>query len=284
MRKSYTLLMLVALAGCSKPQERSDQPNADVAEEALSAPNIGPTAAPGVAFNYRYAFRLPATRIGEVQERHAQACEKLGIDRCRITGMRYRLVNNHDVDAMLAFKLEPTLARQFGKDGIAAITQAKGMLVDSEISGEDVGTAITVAQKAEARLRSERARIEARLKAPNLPAAERARLDAELADLARSTEASTAGREEKQESLATTPMVFNYGSGELIPGFDARSPLREAFGTAGATIVGVVAFLIVVLGGLIPFAILGGAIGFAWRAIRPTIRKWQEKPEKDANS
>ena len=104
-----------------------------------------------------------------------------------------------------------------------------------------------------------------------------------MAEIARSAAASTAGREEKEESLATTPMVFNYGSGELIPGFDARSPLRDAFGTAGETIVGVIAFLIVLLGGLIPFALLGGATWVGWRAIRPTVRKWQAKAEKGTN-
>ena len=46
-----------------------------------------PTAAPGVAFNYRYAFRLAAPRIAEVQEQHAQMCERLTVARCRITGM-----------------------------------------------------------------------------------------------------------------------------------------------------------------------------------------------------
>ena len=59
-------------------------------------PGIAPSAAPGVAFNYRYAFRLPGERISAVQEQHAAACEKLGLDRCRITGMRYRLVNDDD--------------------------------------------------------------------------------------------------------------------------------------------------------------------------------------------
>ena len=275
MRTSSLLLSLTALtalAACSKPQPRG--------QEEQASPDISPTNAPGVAFNYRYAFRLPAGKIGETQERHAQACEKLGIDRCRITGMRYRLIDGHDIEAMLAFKLEPTLARQFGKEGIAAVTQAEGMLIDSEITGEDVGSQIGAAQKAEARLSNERARIEARLAQKGLPAAERARLDDELAALARSTEASKAGRDEKAESLATTPMVFTYGSGEIIPGFDARSPLREALGTAADTMLGVVSFLIVLLGAVIPFAILGALIWLVWRPLRTLAEKVRPKAAK----
>ena len=60
---------------------------------------------------YRYAYRLPSAKISLVQEAHAQACEKLGLDRCRITGMRYRLVNQKDIEAMLA------LQRQGAREG-----------------------------------------------------------------------------------------------------------------------------------------------------------------------
>ena len=284
MRASSLLLSLAALtalAACGKRPEPVDRERTDIQADS-AAPEIGPSAAPGVAFNYRYAFRLPATKIGETQERHAQACEKLGIDRCRITGMRFRLVNDRDIQAMLAFKLEPALARQFGKEGIAAVTQAEGMLVDSEISGEDVGSQISAAQKAEARLRGERARIEARLAQKGLPAAERARLDEELAGLARDTEASKAGRDEKAESLATTPMVFEYGSGELIPGFDARSPLRSALGTAADTMMGVLSFLIVLLGGVIPIAVLGGLVWLVARPIRAAFYRPRPKPAETA--
>jgi hypothetical protein len=124
------------------------------------------TAAPGVAFAYRYAFRLPGNRIAQVQEAHAQTCEKLGIYRCRITGMRYRLVNQKDIQAMLALRLDPKVARQFGKDATELVKKAEGMLVDQEISGEDVGTRISGANRSEERLREELRRIEAELARP----------------------------------------------------------------------------------------------------------------------
>ena len=42
----------------------------------------------------------------------------LGVARCRITGMRYRVVNENDIEAMLAFKLDPAIARRFGQQGV----------------------------------------------------------------------------------------------------------------------------------------------------------------------
>ena len=77
----------VFVAGGSQQQEASDYsgpssepslPKAqyEPAAERAAAPGVDVTAAPGVAFNYRYAFRLPSENISGVQEAHAQACEK----------------------------------------------------------------------------------------------------------------------------------------------------------------------------------------------------------------
>ena len=56
--------------------------------------------------------------------------------------MRYRVVNDRDIEAMLAFKLDPAVARHFGRAGVEAVTRAEGMLTESEISGTDAGTDI----------------------------------------------------------------------------------------------------------------------------------------------
>ena len=107
MRRPFPFLLVLLAAGCGSQESADRQSEAptqafDVAEEAAApsapasdsratvagGPNVGPTAAPGVAFNYRYAFRLPAERIAQVQEQHARTCEGLGVARCRITGMR----------------------------------------------------------------------------------------------------------------------------------------------------------------------------------------------------
>lgn len=293
MLRSLPLVALVCLAGCggggggggerqSEPvsqelrtfdatEDASAPPPPLVASGAPHAPVIGPTAAPGVAFNYRYAFRMPGQRVAGVQEQHAQACEKLGLARCRITGMRYRLVGEEDVEGMLAFKLDPTIARQFGKAGIEAVTSAEGMLVDSEISGTDAGAAITAANRTGAQLSDDLRRIETQLARPGISGEERARLQSEAQQLRQSLRANSAAREEQQESLATTPVVFQYGSGDLVPGFDTRSPFSNALDRAGENLVAGSAFLIVALATLLPWALLL-LLGF-WivRRLRPHL-------------
>ncbi|HEX6375520.1 MAG TPA: DUF4349 domain-containing protein [Allosphingosinicella sp.] len=281
MRKPLGLLLLFTAAGCSQaPNQEYAGPSASqnsvadldaaadgsAVSESSAGPNVAVTAAPGVAFNYRYAFRLPVDRVQAVQEQHAQACEKLGVDRCRITGLRYRLVKD-DIEAMLAFKLDPALAREFGKQGIDAVVRAEGMLVDAAISGEDVGSKIAVARRGEGELEEELKRVEAQLARPGLRGTERAELQLQVQQLRERMRASRATRTEQQESLATTPMEFHYGSGELAPGFRGRPSLGRALDDAVDNFLGGLAWIFVALITLLPWAVVAGLLVWGGRKV-----------------
>src|SRR3546814_20252030 len=87
----------------------------------------------------------------------------LGTTRCRITGMTYRLVRENEVEAQLLFKLDPAIARRFGRDALSSVEKAEGVLAEARISGEDVGTQIDDSQRRSPDIGSEIARLEARL-------------------------------------------------------------------------------------------------------------------------
>jgi hypothetical protein len=293
------LLLATTACGSGNDQERrsaEDLRTTDVQDEptysrnmagqaAPPPPSIAPSAAPGVAFNYRYAFRLPGSRIAAVQEQHAAACEKLGLDRCRITRMRYRLVDDENVEAMLAFKLDPAIARAFGKSGAELVSRSEGMLVDSEITGEDAGAEIAAATRSEAQYREDLARIEQQLARPGLRSDERAELQAQADRLRESIRAARANRADRQESLARTPVVFNYGSGDLVPGFDDRSPIQSALERAGDNlVVGVAAMLVIGLT-ILPWALL--ALLFFWlyrRFLRGALQRIGTGPSQEPSS
>src|SRR3954464_3395724 len=217
MRRSFPflVLLLATAAACSKSNPDRSAPESQAQAPAPTAtydssgspptaarasrdggPNVGVTAAPGVAFNYNYVLSLPPTRIAEVQEQHAQACEHLTIARCRITSMFYRVNNAHNVEAMLAFKLDPAIARQFGREGVAAVTGAEGSLVESEITGTDVGAQIHAANRSIAEMQADLQRIEAQLRAPNLDLDEKARLEDQAQQLRESIRAGSVQRDE----------------------------------------------------------------------------------------
>jgi len=293
MKKSI-LLAATLLAACSQQNSprRAEQPPANVryepdtgmAEDNAAAPGVDVTAAPGVAFDYRYAFRLPANKISAVQEAHAQACEKLGIDKCRITGMRYRLVDQKDIEAMLALRLDPRLARQFGKDATGVVQKSDGMLVDQEITGEDVGSRIAAAGKSEAELRDELARIEAELsrKVPMIrgnvapqAAVDRQSLLDRAEEIRRQLRDLSEREDSDKEALAGTPMVFNYGSGSVVPGFDVRSPLRDALQTSGENLIGGFAAILVIVLTLLPWLLVATLAIWLFRRAR---RRWNWFP------
>lgn len=299
MRRSlpFLVLLLATAASCGQPSsspsnQMSSAPEAaemsmDAAapetaqSRAAAGPNVSVTAAPGVAFNYRYAFQLQPQHIAGVQERHAQMCEQLTIARCRITGMRYRVVNNgRDIEAMLALKLHPAVARHFGRDGVGVVVAAEGMLTESEISGTDVGSSIQAAGRGLAELQAELERIEARLRAMGA-GAQKSQLEYEAAQLRQQIRDLRESRTQQQETLATTPMVFHYGSGAYAPGFGQGPSLKQALQRAGDDLLYSLNILLVVLVRLLPWA-LAALLG--WLAFRAARRRWFPKapPEPQA--
>jgi hypothetical protein len=280
-----------ALAGCGAPetQQRSeDLKTYDVSESpppppsaprqartsadsAASGPDVAPTAAPGVAFNYRYNFRLPAPRISEVQEQHARTCEQIGPNRCRITGMRYRFVNERDIEGYLAFQLDPTIARRFGRVGVEAVTRAQGMLVESDISSHDAGRNIRSATRSIAQMNADLRRLEQRLAQGNLSSEERGQLEYQADELRRSIRSAGETREEEQQSLATTPVVFNYVSGELGENMDEQRPsISRAAERAGDNFVYGLTILFILAVTLAPWLLLALLI---WMLIRLARRR-----------
>jgi hypothetical protein len=246
---------------------------ADFAPPAIVAPGgIGVTAAPGVAFSYHYGFRLPSAGIAAVQEKHAQACEALGVLHCRITGMRYRLLGENNVEAMLAFKLDPALARGFGKSGIGEVEKARGTLVDAEITGNDAGAEISRLKIQHARAADEQKRLQAELAKPKLSQEERAELQRQLADIVQTIGATNDSTAEQRESLADTPMVFEYGSGKAVRGFDASAPLTSAADTAIGSAEVTIAILLGLLAYCGPPGIVLLLAWLAWRRFRPRRR------------
>jgi hypothetical protein len=278
--ESYEGSVSNSVAVDSSRQRTPAAPPADMAtfdaeermQQRSAGPNVNPTAAPGVAFNYSYAFRLEAERIAAVQERHASACEQLGTNRCRITGMLYRVRGETDIEARLEFKLDPAIARAFGRQGVGVVTENQGMLVESQITGTDVGTRIRQAGRGIAELEADLARIEQRL-AGQLGRAERERLDFEAQQLRQSIRAARANRDDAEETLATTPMSFVYGSGNLVPGFDTRRPVRDALEQAGGNFIDGVAVLFVIVITLLPWAI---AALLGWLAFR-RVQRWRAR-------
>ena len=266
--------MALALVGCGeKPADdvSVSTSNPSVAEEAASdaaEPDVALNAAPGVAFDYSYTFRLADDRIARVQEEHAAACETLGVQRCRIVDVRYQLNDEKLVEAQTQFKLEPGVARKFGAGAIASVEKAEGVLADASVNGEDVGTEILASQQRSAGSEAEIARLEERLKQGGLDKRERAELSAQISALRGQLGDDRQSRRAGEARIAWTSVAFNYASDGGLPGIGRENPFSNAWTTllgSGGTLLSV---LLVAGAAILPWALLAGLIMFLWRRFR----------------
>lgn len=288
-----TTCLTMLLAGCGKsqndqpyqPDRYSTAPNEKALRDSVPsggpppsqaiipsndvAPGVDVTAAPGVAFSYTYAFRLPAQNVKDAQEAHASACEKLGPQHCRITGMLYRLIGENNIVGAIQFKLDPALARAFGKQGIDAIVKADGKLVDAEITGTDAGAAIKTLDAQRQQAEAEVQRLDRQLARSDLKAAERSELQRQRAALTARLQEVKTETGNQEESLATTPVSFRYESGAAVRGFDGSAPITSAgnvFLDSAQITLGVVLTALAALAPPGVFVLIGFLL---WRRFRP---------------
>lgn len=302
MRKFLlTTGLVLVLAGCGAEQsdrgDRGDRGSAANATETMDAnfesppamvappsptspnrsavPEVRPDAAPDVAFGYSYNFGIAADRIAGVQQRHARTCEELGTSRCRITGMTYRRSGEDSVEAQLRLALDPSLAHRFGENALAAVQEAEGELVDSEITGADVGTGIRRDTRSIADLQEELRIIEQRIAAAGTRDEAKAGLQEQAAELRRQISALEDNRSEQRDQLATTPVTLAYSSSAYNAG---RPDFGGAADKAWDQVVWGGYMLFVLLSVLLPWLLAAGLIWLVVRAIRKRIPKPATEP------
>ena len=292
MRKIMIIggLIAVALAGCSKRDDSSrgspDLKTFDVSEASSNRapPSIGPTTAPGVAFSYKYDFSLADEKISAVQEAHAARCEALGVARCRITGLNYTIGDNDTVSASLALKLAPDIARGFGREASATVTQAGGRLNHTEFSGEDTAPSTDVATSSQSNAAVRIAAIERQLAAKGPRDAERAQLQAQLDALRSQGEQAATTLADNRSKLAATPISFSYYGKGGISGFAGRNPVLEAGQSFTSSLVTMITVVLQLLAYLLPWLLLLGVLVLLWRTppFRAVKRWWKGKQSADA--
>lgn len=256
--------LAVSACGEKRSEESSTVASAEAAKDAAGS-GISPAVAPGVAFKFDYDFTLPSGAISAVQREHAAACAKLGMSRCRVTGMNYEQNGKDSVSAQLSFLLAPDIAQTFAGDSVAAVEKAEGKLESAQVTGENADGQIRLSQSESAGIEAEAKRIETRLAAPGLSAGERTELQSQLATLREQLRSKTQQRQSLEQSIATTPVNFSYSSESLIAG---KSTFGKAAGASWSSLQGLLAFLALVGGVALPWLVVAGLVTLAWRRLR----------------
>lgn len=264
------LAATLALSACGKKADESAPAAADAAADSKAGPAISAAVAPGVAFAYNYAFTLPGKAISKIQQQHAAACQALGPSRCRITGMSYEQPREDDVSARLDFLLAPDIAASFGNDAVAAVEKAEGKLDNASVRGENAGDAIKLSQTDSAAIEAELSRLEARLAAKGLIAAERAELQQQAGSLRGQLRGKAAERATAEASIATTPVSFAYASESVLAG---KGTFGKAAGASWSSAQGLLALLLLIGGIALPWLGIIGLIVLGWRWLRGSRAK-----------
>jgi len=272
--------VLTLCSSCNKSEPQSPRSEKYAPNDSSSPPNIAPSAAPGVAFNYAYDFNLPDERISATQEAHASECEKLGLARCRITGMSYSVDQNEQVTAELDVKLDPTIARQFGKSAQQLVQSNDGKLIRLEIGSSDEGEKIEQATKQKSDVTTQVSQLQQELAKTKPGTQARANLLSQIQALQQQASGATQAIGESQAALASTPMEFHYYGRGGVPGFRGN-PVREAWQTFVTTVVWLVGILLQALAVLVPVSVLVALVIALWRT-RPmrVVRAWIKGPHE----
>ena len=278
IRVASVVVALALGSSCSKVQqggERQQNQSSDT-----TTPDIAPSAAPGVAFNFDYQFSLPDKQIAAAQEAHASACERLGLAHCRITGMTYNIDQDEQVTAELELKLDPSIARAFGKSAQQVVESSDGKLVRLQIGSSDEGATIEQASKRQKDASGQAAELREELAKSKPGSQARANLLSQLQSLEQQGAEQTHAIEASQAALATTPMAFRYYGRGGVPGFRGN-PLMEAWQTFITTVVWLVGIILQALAVLVPLLVLVAAIIGLWRT-RPmrVVRGWIKGPQE----
>lgn len=290
MCMSIASALALGLAACSQSADEEMAPaeaaseaasEARVAAEAASAdsagaaraPGVSPSVAPGVAFAYRFNFELADDNVSRAQDRHVTACERLGTARCRVTGLNYEQEKDGPVEASLSFLLDPALARSFARDAVDSVSELDGSLLDSSVGGEDVGTGITASQQASATMGGDVARLETRLRQPGLSAGERRDISAQIEGLRGRMTEEEGTRRGGEARLASTPVEFSYRGTTGVAGFDSSRPFASALAASTDSFGSAAAFVLMLVGLLLPWALMAGGLIFAWRFVRARLAR-----------
>jgi hypothetical protein len=260
MKRVAAIIACLAIAACSKAPDTADV-GPDVTGNAVSA----------IAFSYTYDLTLPTGDIAGLQERHAAACEKLGTDRCRITGLHYTVYSSGEVAADLSMALAAPIARAFGREGVVAAERIGATLSGASIGGSEAATLAGEDELAAGDAATDRAELDRELQRPGLTAAARTELLQRRAALVAQTRAARRDAAATRASIVTAPMTFTYHTGRGTGLFDR---LRDAGDAAAASALVTVMTLLTIVATLGPPAIVLLLLFLVWRRwFRPVWRR-----------
>ncbi|MBX3429168.1 MAG: DUF4349 domain-containing protein [Hyphomonadaceae bacterium] len=243
------------------------QPASPPPEDAsTSATTVGPTPTLYLAYTYALGLEIPSERLTGVMDRHIQACQAAGPRLCQLISSNRSGSPNSDMNGIVSLRAEPNWLNTF-KSGIAQQANEAGGRVDSEnTTSEDLTRQIV---DTEARLRAQttlRDRLQELLRTSRGRLSDLLEVERELARVQGEIDSVQSQLAVMRTRVAMSELTIAYHSSPRSVGSDTFEPLRQAFASFLGIIVGGFAAIIVIIAGLIPFAVV--LIPLIWLLLR----------------
>lgn len=231
----------------------------------------GPTPVLFLAYSYAMNLEIPSQRLASVMDRHVQACQAAGPRVCQLIGSSRTGDPESQMQGYLSLRAEPNWLNTF-KGGMAnEADEAGGRMVGETTNSEDLTRQMV---DTEARLRAQtelRNRLQELLRTSRGRLSDLLEVERELARVQSEIDSVQSQLAVMRTRVAMSELTIQYNSSPRPVGSDTFEPLRQAFANFLGIIVGGFAAIIVIIAGLIPFAVVLIPIGWLllrWRRSR----------------
>ena len=234
--------------------------------EAAPAQSAIAVTVPRIAYTYGYSFRLDRDRIAAVQERHLALCRQLGPALCRIIAMQRGESAGGDAGASLKLQVAAALAERFGRGLVEVAGAEGGETVDRSIAAEDLSRQMI---DSEARIRTREVliqRLTVLLQTRSGNIAQAVEAERAINTAQEELEAARASLADMNGRVAMSAIEIAYAARGPAPG--AVNPIVQAVDSVASASASSVAAMIVIVGVALPWALLGGLVFLAVRALR----------------
>jgi hypothetical protein len=226
----------------------------------------GPAPVMYLAYSYQVGLELPAARVNAVMESHVQACQAAGPRLCQLVGSNVSGDPDSYISGYVAIRGEPTWLRGFMNGLEAQADEAGGRLKSRTVQSEDLTRQIV---DTEARLRAQTAlrdRLQELLRSRPGRLADLLEVERELARVQGEIDAVQSALAVMRTRVSMSELNLSYESRPQAVGSDTFQPLRDAFANFLGIVVGGFAAIIVIIAGLIPFAVV--IVPIVWLLLR----------------
>ena len=270
-RRGLLLLLLpFMLAACEKapqPGEATEKLGFSADAGTIAGRAIEATAGKRVALTHRYGLSVPGNEMAAVQQRHIDACLRLG---CTVLNSRLDRPNAR-LNAYLSVRIAPDRYEAF----LTTLMAAPAEVISHAESAEDqTVTYLDVEKRLESKL-ALRDKLIGLLRDPaSKTVADLVAIEKELAQVQGEIEAATARRDYLRTITETIRVDVSYeGTGMRVAGFDLMPihwALKDFKGNLISSVGALISFIAVVIPWLPVFALV------TW-ALRYGIRRWKAR-------